>query len=103
MGDSYCSLAWGSRLAAAADPDVAAGVLRGHDGGLTHAERALVSWARQVAGDPNTIIAVTTFLGLRIAFSTVNDASGAQPDRAFASAAPQAALDAVGYGRPIAS
>ena len=31
LGDSYCALAWGSRLAELADPSVAAEVLRGVD------------------------------------------------------------------------
>jgi hypothetical protein len=51
--DSYCSLAWGVRLAVEADPATAAGVLSGDDAGLTPAERTLAAWARQVARDPN--------------------------------------------------
>ena len=52
MGDSYCSLAWGSKLASEAGADVAVGVLRGDDHGLSESERALARWARQVARDP---------------------------------------------------
>src|SRR5580658_2336200 len=35
LGDSYCSLAWGTKLAGVSDPEVAAAVLRGDDDGLT--------------------------------------------------------------------
>ena len=66
---------------------------------MTPAERALAAWARRVASDPNAttesdldglrdagyddpqILAITLFISLRIAFSTVNDALGALPDR----------------------
>ena len=119
FGDSYCSLAWGCKLAAAADEQTAAGVLRGDDSGLTTSERAMAGWARKVARDPNhttgadvqalrdagysddQIFAITVFVALRIALSTVNDALGARPDAAFRSTAPTAVLDAVTYGRPI--
>jgi uncharacterized peroxidase-related enzyme len=119
FGDSYCSLAWGSRLAAAADVSTAAAVLRGSDDGLTTSERAMAGWARTVARDPQRtsveevqalrdagfddaqIFGITVFVALRIAFSTVNDALGVRPDAEFRSAAPAAVLDAVMYGRPI--
>jgi alkylhydroperoxidase family enzyme len=119
FGDSYCSLAWGSRLAAAADVSTAAGVLRGSDDGLTTSERAMAGWARTVGRDPHStrvadvqalrdagfgdaqIFGITVFVALRIAFSTVNDALGVRPDAEFRSAAPAAVLDAVTYGRPI--
>lgn len=45
LGDSYCSLAWGTKLAGA--------VLRGTDEGLSGRERAMAGWARAVARDPN--------------------------------------------------
>lgn len=45
--------------------------------------------------------AITVFVALRIAFSTVNDALGASPDAALRSTAPKAVLDAVTFGRPI--
>ena len=120
LGDSYCSLAWGTKVAAAADPDLAAGVLAGSDEGLTGQERALARWARLVAGDPSAttpadvqvlrdagftdpqIFAITTYAALRIAFSTINDALGAIPDAQIRSTAPAAVLEAVTYGRPIA-
>ncbi|SDS55548.1 carboxymuconolactone decarboxylase family protein [Actinoplanes derwentensis] len=90
FGDSYCSLAWGQKLAAA-------GVLLGHDEGLTDREQAMAGWGRQVARDPNrvgaadvqqlrdagyddaAVFVIAVFAALRIAFSTVNDALG--PDR----------------------
>jgi hypothetical protein len=117
LRDSYCSLAWGSRLAGVSDPETAAAVLRGTDEGLTADERALSSWARKVASDPNgttpedievlrsagfddaQIFAITTFVALRLAFSTVNDALGVGPDITLRSGAPRAVVDAVGYGR----
>ena len=105
-GDSYCALAWGGRLAAATDPDLAAAVLRGDDSGLDATERALTGWARAVARDPNgttaadvralreagfsdaDILAITVFVALRLAFSTVNDALGARPDAELAAGVP---------------
>jgi uncharacterized peroxidase-related enzyme len=117
LGDSYCSLAWGSKLAGAADPDIAAGVIRGDDQGLTDRERALASWARKVAGDPNgtsqgdvqalrsvgfddkQVFAITVFVALRIAFSSVNDALGVGPDVALNASAPDAVVRAIHYGR----
>ena len=119
MRDPHCSLAWGTRLAGAAGDDVAAAVLRGGDAGLEPAERALAAWARQLARDPNgttaadveglravgyddgRIAALTMFVALRIAFSTVNDALGAQPDGELAGAAPDEVRTAVTFGRPV--
>jgi alkylhydroperoxidase family enzyme len=121
LGDSYCSLAWGNRLADAAGADVAGGVLRGDDDGLSPADRALARWARHVTSDPSgtsaadvqvlrdagyddsQIFAATVFVALRIAFATVNDALGARPDRALAQAVPAAVRDAVTFGRPVDS
>lgn len=120
FGDSYCSLAWGSKLAGVAGDDLASGLIRGDDDRLTEAEQALARWARQVARDPNStsttdvqalriagftesqIFAVTVFVAVRIAFSTVNDALGAKPDAQLRSTAPLAVVDAVTYGRAIA-
>ena len=119
-GDSYCSLAWGAKLAAASDAGTAAAVLRGEDAGLSPAERALARWARTVARHPNAttaadvqelrdagfddaeILAITVFVALRLAFSTVNDALGARPDTELRALAPADVLDAVPFGRPIA-
>jgi alkylhydroperoxidase family enzyme len=120
MGDSYCSLAWGKRLAGEAGDDVAAGVLRGDDAALDPAERVLARWARQVSRDPNSttpadvqalrdagfddaqIFAITCFISLRIAFSTVNDALGARPDHELNESAPAPVRDAIDFGRPVA-
>ena len=96
-------------------------VLRGDDAALDGTERALARWARQLARDPNSttaadvqalraagfddaqIFAISVFVALRIAFSTVNDALGAQPDQQLASDAPAAVRDAVTFGRPVAA
>jgi alkylhydroperoxidase family enzyme len=120
LEDPHCSLAWGTRLAGEVGADVAAGVLRGDDSGLGPAERALASWARQLARDPNgtraadvqalrnagyeddQILAITLYVALRIAFSTVNDALAARPDRPLRDAAPAPVQEAVTYGRPTA-
>jgi uncharacterized peroxidase-related enzyme len=119
FGDSYCSLAWGSKLAAASSAHTAAAVLRGEDERLTPSERAMATWARTVASDPNAttaadvqilrdagfsdaqIFAITVFVALRLAFSTVNDALGLPPDAALRRTVPADVLDAVTRGRPI--
>lgn len=118
--DSYCSLSWGSRLAAKAGADVAAAVLTGSDHGLTDDERALAAWTRRVARDPNAttaadvdqlraagfsdpqIFAITVFIGLRLAFSTINDALGVRPDSQLRDEAPPQVREAVHFGQPIA-
>jgi alkylhydroperoxidase family enzyme len=121
VGDSYCSLAWGTKLAGIASPQLAAGILRGENDGLTAPEQAMAAWARRIARDPNgsspadvaqlrqagfsdsDIFAMTVYIALRVAFSTVNDALGARPDAEYQSLAPEAVLNAVTYGRPIDS
>jgi uncharacterized peroxidase-related enzyme len=121
LGDSYCSLAWGKKLAAETGPEVAAAVIRGADKGLNPSERALAAWARAVATDPNTtevgdvqhlrdagfdeiqIFAITTFVALRLAFSTINDALGARPDFQLGASTPASVLSAVTFGRPVGS
>jgi alkylhydroperoxidase family enzyme len=121
LGDPHCSLAWGTRLAGEVDDATAAAVLRGDDAGLDVADRALARWARTLARDPNTtqpadvqalrdagfdegqIAALTLYVALRIAFSTVNDALGARPNRELIEAAPPAVRTAVSYGRPPAT
>ncbi len=118
LGDSYCSLAWGGKLGQASDAATAAGVLAGRDTGLTGQEKAMAAWARKVATDPNAttpadvqalreaglddgqIFAITAFVALRLAFSTVNDALGAQPDAQLAASLPAEVRAAVTYGRP---
>jgi alkylhydroperoxidase family enzyme len=117
MGDSYCALAWGRRLSDAAGTEAAVGVLTGTDDGLSDAERTLAAWARKVTSDPNgttpadveelraagyddaRILALTVYVALRRAFSTVNDALGAVPDPQVRDAAPAAVRDAVTWGR----
>ena len=120
LGDSYCSLAWGGKLGKACDTAIAAGVLNGSDAGLTDQEKAIAAWARKVARDPNAttpsdiqalrdsglddgqIFAITAFVALRLAFSTVNDSLGAQPDGQLAQSLPAEVREAVTYGRPVA-
>jgi alkylhydroperoxidase family enzyme len=121
LGDSYCSLAWGKKLAEVAGSDVAAAVIRREDEGLDGAERALARWARRVATDPNAIVAedvqalrdggfddaqifaITTFVALRLAFSIINDALGARPDHQLGTSTPEAVRSAVTFGRPLAA
>jgi uncharacterized peroxidase-related enzyme len=120
LGDSYCSLAWGKRLAGEVGEDVAERVLRGDDAPLDSTEQALARWARQLARDPNSttaadvqslrdagfddtqIFAMSAFVALRIAFSTVNDALGTRPDQQLGIDAPTAVREAVTFGRPVA-
>ncbi|HEV2779529.1 MAG TPA: hypothetical protein VGX25_09025, partial [Actinophytocola sp.] len=101
--------------------EVAGGVLRGDDGPLDSTEQALARWARAMTRDPNAtgpadvqrlrdagyddaqILAITTFVALRAAFATVNDALGVRPDRELTETAPRAVRDAVTYGRPAAT
>jgi uncharacterized peroxidase-related enzyme len=118
LGDSYCSYAYGRNLTKWADLDVATGVLTGNDAVLDPSEQALARWARQMARDPNAttaedvqalrdagfddpaILALTHFVALRLAFSTVNDALGAQPDQALADEVAPEVRAAVTWGRP---
>lgn len=117
LGDAYCSFAWGGKLATSAGADLAAGVLLGDDTGLDPAEQVMASWARAVTRDANgttstdlqalrdvgydddQIMAITVFIALRLAFSTVNDALGATPDAELVAALPAAVADAVTWGR----
>jgi uncharacterized peroxidase-related enzyme len=121
LGDSYCSLAWGGKLGETSDAALAAGVLSGGDTGLTDQEKAMAAWARKVARDPNAttpadiqalrdsglgdgqIFAITAFVAFRLAFSTINDSLGAQPDALLAQSLPQEVREAVTYGRPVAT
>ena len=120
VGDSYCALAWGTTLSAETDPTTAAAVLqRKKATALTAREDALVTWAGQVAREPNAITVedvkrlrdvgitddeifnATVFVAFRLAFSTVNDALGARPDQPLATAAPAVVREAVVYGRSV--
>jgi uncharacterized peroxidase-related enzyme len=118
LGDSYCSLAWGSALAGASDAATAAAVLQASSApALSEREIALANWARKVARNPNStaikdvselrsagladreIFEATVFVAFRLAFSTVNDALGAQPDWQLAETAPPEVRAAVNFGR----
>lgn len=56
LGDSYCALAWGARLASTSDPMTAAAILQRKDAPeLTAREKALAMWAAQVVREPNAI------------------------------------------------
>jgi uncharacterized peroxidase-related enzyme len=121
LGDSYCALAWGARLAGSSDASTAAAVLRASQSdAMTAREQALSVWARKVSKNPNAtvredvenlrsagfsdkeIFEATAFIALRMAFSTVNDALGAHPDWQLAEAAPPEVRSAVTFGRPSA-
>lgn len=121
LGDAYCSIAWGQRLAKEAGAEVAASVIRGDDLGLDPAEQALARWVRSATRHPShttpeqvdelrragftdaQIFALTAFAALRVAFSTINGSLGAGPDAAFASTAPEEVRHAVTYGRELQS
>jgi alkylhydroperoxidase family enzyme len=116
--DSYCALAWGARLAVQTDDQTASQVVAGSVVGLDPRGAVLAAWARQVAQAPNSTTAAdverlhavgmtdgeifdaTALIALRLAFATVNDALGAQPDLQLAAAAPTSVRAAVSYGRP---
>lgn len=121
FGDAYCSMAWGARLGQLADLDTAVDVLAGRAApALTSRERALAQWARAVARCPNDtraedvealraaglgereIFEATVLAAFRLAFSTVNDALGVQPDAQLHERLPAALKAVVQYGRPPA-
>jgi ubiquinone/menaquinone biosynthesis C-methylase UbiE/alkylhydroperoxidase family enzyme len=101
VGDTYCPLAWGHKLAAATTPELAASVLLGSDDGLDERARVLAGWARKVVTAPAStcpddverlraagfddpqILRLTLFIGLRVAFATVNAALGARPEQPY--------------------
>ena len=117
MGDAYCALAFGYKLASAAGEEAAVRAVRADDTGLDAADRALVRWTRRVVHDPSgtvaedvgeltaagfddrQVMAITLFIALRQAFSTVNDALGAEPDATLLERVPAAVREAVTYGR----
>ena len=108
-------------FAAEIDARSASAVVRGDDDpvGLTAAEVALVHWARSVATMPSSttaadvdelretgwsddqIFAITVFSALRMAFSTVNDALGADPDPDLAGTTPLALQEVLSFGRHL--
>src|SRR5579864_9446742 len=118
LGDGYCSIAWGSKLAKLATPAVAASLLRADaQPPLSGRETALMHWATGMLADPNAttresveslksagldeqeIVDATLLVAFRLAFSTVNDALGATPDRSLIEAAPPEVLASVTFGR----
>jgi uncharacterized peroxidase-related enzyme len=118
VGDSYCSLAWGTKLARMLGAEAVADVLQGVDPlTSTTREAALRRWSEQVVRDPNgasanqveklraaglserEIFEATVHIAFRLAFSAVNDALGAQPDQQLVSATPPEVRAAVTYGR----
>jgi uncharacterized peroxidase-related enzyme len=119
LRDSYCSLAWGSKLSDSASPALAAAVISHDDDELAGDERVMADWARKVAGDPNgtsdadlqalreagfsdsQIFSMTVFVGLRLAFSSINDSLGATPDARLRNEAPEQVVAAVDFGRPV--
>jgi alkylhydroperoxidase family enzyme len=119
MENSGCALAWGNRLSSAAGVDIAVSVLNGLDtDAMTPRERALSHWARTVAGDPassrledvqelrdvgfddRAIFSLTLYIGLRLAFSAVNDALDAPLDRRLVETFDESVVKAVDFGRP---
>ena len=110
-----------ARLAGVSSAAAAAAVVQGDDGALDDGVRALAAWARAAVRDPNgttaadveplraagfddaRIVAVTAFVALRLAFSTVNDALGARPDVALGDTVPAELRAAVTFGRPGAA
>jgi alkylhydroperoxidase family enzyme len=118
LGDSYCCIAWGLKLAKTHGADAAAGVISGDDAGLNEREAALSRWARAVVRDANgtteadvqelrdagfddrEIFEATAWIGFRIALSTVNDALGCGPDADLVAGTPAPIRDAVAFGRP---
>jgi hypothetical protein len=56
---------------------------------------------RDAGFDETQIFAITTFVALRLAFSTVNDALGAAPDSELGRSMPGQVLSAVTFGRPL--
>jgi uncharacterized peroxidase-related enzyme len=121
LGDPYCSLAWGKRLAGLRGAAAVAEVLRGMDPSASTArEIALRRWAEQIVDDPGSATALdveklriaglsdqevfeaTVHVAFRIAFSTVNDSLGTLPDRELVATAPPQIRAEVTFGRAAA-
>jgi uncharacterized peroxidase-related enzyme len=122
LGDSYCALAWGKVLTQETNPSSAAALIGSATADrLTVRDQALAAWARKLVADPNgtsrqdvdalraaglsekEIFEATVFIGFRLAFSTVNDALGAVPDRQLVESLPPEVAAAVTFGRPADS
>jgi hypothetical protein len=70
-----------------------------------HNRRSPTQWSastalRSAGLDDRTIFEATAFIAFRLAFSTVNDALGANPDWQLVGTAPPEVRSAVTYGRP---
>jgi alkylhydroperoxidase family enzyme len=68
----------------------------GDPNGTTAAD---VEALRAAGFDDAQVLAITVFVAQRLAFSTVNDALGAQPDDQLVAAAPEPVRAAVTFGR----
>lgn len=119
LGDSYCALAWGGRLSQLVDEETTLAVLRGELHELSPRHRALARWAREVVRSPSStthddvealravgftdqqVFALTTYVALRLAFSTVNGALGATPDPRLRDDAPRRVVETVTWGRGV--
>ena len=60
-----------------------------------------VAALRDAGWDDEEIFRATTFVALRMAFSTVNASLGARPDAELAGLAPPEVAEVVTWGRPI--
>lgn len=122
LGDAYCALAWGERLARDSSIEVAARLFRtGACWGLTKREKELANWANLVVTNPNAvsrddvdalraagfnekeIFEATAWIAFRMAFSTVNDALGTRPDAELAARTPAEVRRMISFGRPVAA
>lgn len=122
IGDSYCSIAWGSKLASlTSDSDAALVIAHRDPESLTAREKALAVWVRKIVRDPNAttkadvdelrsaglddreIFEATLLAAYRVAFSTVNDALGCSPDHELYDAAPLELRSAITFGRGVRS
>lgn len=118
LGDSYCSIAWGNRLASASNAETAAAVVAGtSSAAMTDREVAIADWARRLATDANAteqshvdrlrevgfddaqIFAMTVYVSLRIAFAVVNDGLGVPPDSQLIEKLPAQLSQAITFGR----
>ena len=65
--------------------------------------RVDVARLREVGLGDREVLEATAVVAFRLAFSTINDALGAAPDKQFADAAPDPIRAAVSYGRAPSS
>ena len=68
--------------------------------------RAALAWNIETAKlarqhNDAQIVAITVFVGMRLAFSSINAALGAGPDPELLEAAPAEVVGLVDYGRPV--